>query len=99
MNNEKENLRNKVFDLLFQLMYDSGGDGDSALFCDNTILVANEFEKWLDMHRNGYLKRVDALMFNSTDPNGQESISFYDVERKMDLRLGTECIRVLLPLV
>jgi len=98
---DRLSMREQVFNLLWELMYGSGGDGDSMLDCENPKLVADEFEKWLSINHPKFMKRrEDGLSFTGTDVSSQESISFRDIVRDAPPPAGwCEYLRISFPLV
>ena len=54
-----EELREQVFNVLYDWMVAAGGDGDTLLCCDNWIQAADDFEEWLNIRDPGWLTRKD----------------------------------------
>lgn len=58
MLNETE-LKNKLFDFLFELCMSHGGDGQTVYQGSRWKENANLFEIWLNEHHPNFLKRLD----------------------------------------
>jgi hypothetical protein len=71
----KNQLMPQIFQLLFDSMLSAGGDGDSALCCDNWYDISDVFDQWLIDNHPNFLIRIDnddSVVFSGN----QESIMF-----------------------
>lgn len=70
-------LRDKLFDFMFELLISHGGDGDIIYKGSQWEQNSNLFEEWSNKHHPNYLKRSDHEKY-VTFHNDQESIYFAD---------------------
>lgn len=82
MNKEHKEFAYKTFEYLFLCMMSAGGDGDSALLCDNWKEAANLFEVWSKEHHPDFLKRTDnefCIWFSGN----QEGVGFFPYDSEI----------------
>jgi len=64
-----------LFDILYTVVGESGGDGSGAIVCDNPHEIAEEYEKWVkrfpehNKHYLPYMKQVEDDSVNFHDSN------------------------------
>lgn len=100
MTDSYKELREKMFEILWDLMYASGGDGDSCLECENPTQVADKFEEWLNIHHPNFMRRYDGLLFIGNSLGSQESIFFLDITKENSaVSPWVEYLRISHPLI
>jgi hypothetical protein len=78
MKKTKEILNN-LFDVTFDFMFLSSGDGCSLFVSDDYVGIADLFEKWLNNNHQNYLTRIDDIIYGAIRfENGQEAVVFTD---------------------
>lgn len=70
-------LRNKLFEFMFELLLSHGGDGDVVYKGNKWKENSDLFEKWLNKYHSNYLKRSNCEK-HVTFHHDQECIYFVD---------------------
>lgn len=76
-----EELRNKMFEFMVELMLLHGGDGDVVYKGSHWKINADAFQIWSDIHYPNYFTRFDWEKSNRISfSNDQEGIHFGDID-------------------
>ena len=83
-------FKEKCFEIIFEAMLSSGGDGNSILCCDKWENTANEFEIWLAKNHQNFLHRNNqekSVVFGAN----QESVTISHLDTEHNSFHFTEC--------
>lgn len=92
-------MKEKIFELLVEMMLAAGGDGDSLLMCDDWKTAADEFEKWSNEKHTEFFTRADnddSVVFQGNGIGTQEGIIITSYDSKMYDRFAEVTIKTLL---
>ena len=85
---------NLVFELLYEHCIDEGGDGDSALVCEDYVKCAESFESWLGYNKLSSWQRVADEPGLIVFQDGQQGIWFAPNEEKFPKGLHFTIVKI-----
>ena len=87
------NLREKAFELITELTFQSCGDGDGAIISEYYKDLADAFEIWANVKHPGRFERTnhaDGMVSFSSEP--EENIFFFNTDKDFPIWVNNKLI-------